>query len=205
MVHLSFGGHRCAGKSSIPRLLSKRHVTIWIKRDTCRPRRWGEPFDEYNFWEREEFALLKRNGGLLLPPRPVFVEGAIYHTGIPAIRRWPDPSENTELIISVFGRSAPLVKEIYEFDRRRLSKPTPKMITIFLASTQKDLQNRLLARAKKMELDPSEHLETNKWYLKSYDVSDYDHIVWNFEDKALECVKQIEKIAGLSPATDQRP
>jgi guanylate kinase len=187
MVHISLAGFGGAGKTTISRLLSAKHRTLWIPRLTTRAPRFGENLrGEYEFISQQEFDRRLEND-LLLSNTPHLEEetGEFYYTGIPNPLSWPQPTKDIELVLSVFGSGAPKAKKESLWYR-------PKMKTILIIAKQEELDRRLSSRAKY-----SQHQKLNRVYEKMRIWENYDVVVLN-NGTPEKCVKTIEHLVGLA-------
>ncbi len=188
--HVNISGYAGAGKTTVSSLLFSRHKSLWVPRVTCRPIRPGERIDaEYLFVTYNEFAEKRARGEFLEQSiHPTLVEGEkIYRTGILHPDYWPKPRPNTELMISVFGKYAPNLKNLIK----------GRFVNILLSvRDEEELRNRLMSRGGEEKC--YHHLKVNRWYKEESLEANFDYIVYN-DRTPEETVMQIEEIIGLPP------
>ncbi len=184
LPHINISGYPGIGKSTVTEALGIRYRTFVIPKMTTRPRRLkNEP--EYIFVTKKEFRKRKKMGQFI-SITPNIVNKITYHNAILKPEYWPPIPSETEILISLFGSEAQLVKEYI-----------PTMKLCFISFKNKELMvSRLKERCDqdnsgfedklaKIELHQSNQIEKN-----------YEYIVYNdtsIEDCADQFAEIIEK------------
>ena len=144
------------------------------------------------------------------PLSPVFTNRLVevrkkrYRTGIPNPRFWhteaPDP--DVDAVLATFGYASPLIQKYWEgyCISHHLSNPLP-MVTVFINMHYKeDLRRRLMERCIQQDINFTEKWRKNLAHWHDPFEEQYDYVIWN--DGTIEdCVRQLEVIAGLRPAS----
>jgi guanylate kinase len=181
--HLNLSSYPGGGKTTILKILLSQYRAILIPKITTRPKRLNENgCTEYIYVSEDEFSQ-RESAGHFLGIEPILVGGEVYHHAIPKIEHWPAVPDKTNLILSVFGIKAELVKEL-----------VLNYKLCFIGFKNKDiLKKRLFARC----LVDGGNFE-EKWviveqYMSQSIENNYDYIVYN-DGTPEECIAQIRKI-----------
>ncbi len=177
--HINLSSFAGGGKTTIARLLMANHRTFMIPKFTTRPRREGENLPEYVYVSRTEFEE-RRQLGHFLAVTDFRFEGEVHHHAIPMVEHWGNIPSQTELVLSLFGSKAPMVKEF-----------CPDMKLCFISFRDKNiLRERLRRRCEVDGSDFERKSAVNEGYILSGIEKDYDMVVYN-DTTPEECVRQI--------------
>ncbi len=190
--HVSIGGYAYVGKTTTSHLLASRHNTVWVPRLTSGPKKPGVTVDtEYCHITEAKFLWAAKRNRFIEKTVTLRTKGRTrYYTGIPNPEYW-QPKEDTTLLLSIFGTSGPIIKELLSIEN---------MVTIFLTCKPEELERRIIARKTRNRESRSiveQRRTTNDLYRKHEKVqSMFDYVIEN-DGTPLECVEKIEKIVGL--------
>lgn len=166
--YLNLSSYPGGGKTTITKLLLSRFRSILIPKPTTRPKRPTEEIPEYDFISMMDF-LQREEGGEFIGVETIIRYGETHYHAIPKVEFWPTIPNNTELILSVFGTEAPLVK-----------KYVPNMKLCFIDFHNKDiLIQRLWERCQKDNSDFKEKERTIKQYIEEKIWENYEYIIYN--------------------------
>jgi guanylate kinase len=168
LPHINLSSYPGGGKTTLTEQLIDNYSVLIIPKFTTRPRRPVEKIPEYIFIEEKEF-LCRKNAGQFIAIETICIYGKLYHTAIPKVEYWPKATENTELILSVFGINAPYVKRF-----------VPDIKLFFIDFRNKNiLMERLYSRCLLDNSDFEEKKRIIEKYIQGNITKDYDYIIYN--------------------------
>ena len=176
------------GKTSVLHVLKSMFRVHQYKRYTTREPRPGENLGDYMFVPLEDFRHLTHVGHFMEGTvKPVEVNGGVYFTACPKKEVWMDPPDGTEMVVALFGKITPTIKENY----------LPEMTTIYISHPDKEeVKKRLRRRCEEHGQDPELKLERiDLFYHLKFEML-YDHRVFNAGTPE-QCAREIAELAGL--------